>query len=167
MASKCLWKDKRETVYIELVTIWHKSISFFIKSSSISILHWGIHLCIVIKKIFSLPSLYLLAQSAGAVKYTDCTSGKGVRLPHHKCLEYDTKKSNGEVPVMLELWWMLSTPSLALLPSSLWPGVVAPDRVQSIGQTELNYVLMLNWITWNRTILIFELHTNTKLNCLN
>ena len=26
----------------------------------------------------------------------------------------------------------------------LWPGVVAPDRVLSMGQIELNYVLMLN-----------------------
>ena len=29
---------------------------------------------------------------------------------------------------------MLSTPSLPLLPSALWPGVVAPDRILSMGQ---------------------------------
>ena len=28
---------------------------------------------------------------------------------------------------MLELWEMRSTPSLLLLPRTLWPGVVAPD----------------------------------------
>ena len=34
-----------------------------------------------------------------------------------------------------------------LLPSptgSLWPGVLAPDRVKSMGEIELNCVLMLN-----------------------
>ena len=42
---------------------------------------------------------------------------------------------------------MQSTPSLSLLPGPLWPGVVAPDMVLSIGQIELNY-------------------NYTKLNCL-
>ena len=37
---------------------------------------------------------------------------------------------------MLELWGMRSTPLLPLLPGPLWPGVVAPDRVLSIGQIE-------------------------------
>ena len=50
------------------------------------------------------------------------------------------KQSDGEVPVMLELWRMQSTPSL---PGPLWPGMVAPDRVLSMGQIELNCVLML------------------------
>ena len=45
---------------------------------------------------------------------------------------------------MLELWEMRSTPSLPSLPSPLWYGVVAPDRVLSVGQIELNSVLMLN-----------------------
>ena len=66
-------------------------------------------------------------------------------------LGYDTKKSDGKVPVMLELLGMRSTPSLPLLPGPLWPRVVTPDRVQSIGQIELNCVLMLNLIVWNRT----------------
>ena len=39
---------------------------------------------------------------------------------------------------------MLSNPSLTLLPGPLWPGVVAPDRFLSMGQIELNNVLMLN-----------------------
>ena len=29
---------------------------------------------------------------------------------------------------MLELWGMWNTSSLPLLPGSLWPGVVAPDK---------------------------------------
>ena len=38
---------------------------------------------------------------------------------------------------MLELWELQSTPSLSSLPVPLWPGVVAPDRVLSMGQIEL------------------------------
>ena len=38
---------------------------------------------------------------------------------------------------MLELWGMLCTPSLQSLSSTLWPGVVAPDRVLSMDQIEL------------------------------
>ena len=48
---------------------------------------------------------------------------------------------------MLELWGMRNTPSWPSLPGPLWPGVVAPDRVLSIGQIELKCVLMLNWIS--------------------
>ena len=59
---------------------------------------------------------------------------------------YDAKKSDGEVPVMLELWGMRSTPSLTSLPGPLWSGVVALDRALSIGKTELKCILILNWI---------------------
>ena len=54
---------------------------------------------------------YFIAQLAGDVEYTDCTSveGGGVDTPH-KFLGYDTKQSDGEVPVMQELWEMWSTP---------------------------------------------------------
>ena len=38
---------------------------------------------------------------------------------------------------MLKLWMMQSTPSLPLLPGLLSPGVVAPDRILSMGQIEL------------------------------
>ena len=70
---------------------------------------------------------------------------RGVRPPtHNNCSGYDTKQSDGEVPVMLELWGMWSTPSLPSLPGLLWLRVVAPDRVLSMGQIELNWVLMLN-----------------------
>ena len=43
---------------------------------------------------------------------------RGVRLPPHlnKCPRYDTKQSDDEAPVMLELWGMWSIPSLPLLP---------------------------------------------------
>ena len=66
---------------------------------------------------------------------------------------------------------MQTTPSLLLLPASRWPGIVAPDKVLPMSQMELNCVLMLNWIVWDRTILKFNCvnkksYIYTKLNCL-
>ena len=69
-----------------------------------------------------------ITQSAGAVEYTNCISADG-----YEYSGYDTKQSDGEVSVMLELWGMRSTPSLPLLPGPLWPGVVAPNRALSMG----------------------------------
>ena len=43
------------------------------------------------------------AQSSGAVEYTDCISAEGVRSSPNKCPGYDTKQSDGEAPVILEL----------------------------------------------------------------
>ena len=57
----------------------------------------------------------VLAQSAWAVEYTDCISAEELD-PTNECPGYDTKPSDDEVPVMLELWGMWSTPSLPLLP---------------------------------------------------
>ena len=45
---------------------------------------------------------------------------------------------------MLELRRMRNTPSLTSLTGPLWPGVVTPDTALSMGQIELNCVLMLN-----------------------
>ena len=56
----------------------------------------------------------------------------------NECPAYDTKQFDGEVLVMLELWGMQSTPSLPLPPGPLWPGVVAPDKVLSMGQIKPN-----------------------------
>ena len=71
---------------------------------------------------------------------------KGVRpLTHsNECPENDTKQSDGESPVMLELWGMWSTPFLLSLLLPLWPRVVTPKRVLSMGQIKLNCVLRLN-----------------------
>ena len=44
-------------------------------------------------------------------------------------------------PVILELWGMQSIRSLPSLPAPLWPKVVVPDRVLSLGQIELFNVL--------------------------
>ena len=56
-----------------------------------------------------------------------------VEPPTNECPGYETKKSDGEVPVMLELWGMQSTSLLPLLPGQLCPGMVAPDRVLYVG----------------------------------
>ena len=53
---------------------------------------------------------------------------------------------------MLDLWGMRSNLSLPSLPGPLCLRVVAPDRVLSMSQIELNCVIMLNWIVWNRTV---------------
>ena len=58
---------------------------------------------------------------------------RGVRPHLNERPGYDTKQSDGEVPVVLEIWGMRSTPSLPLLPGPLWPGVVASDRFLSMG----------------------------------
>ena len=57
-----------------------------------------------------------LAQSAGAVEYTDCTSAERVRK--NECPGYDTKQSDGEVPVMLGLWGNAEHPFIAIAPRS-------------------------------------------------
>ena len=72
--------------------------------------------------------------------YIYCPVGWGCRIhqlqdtpPPNECPGYDTKQSDGEVPAMLELWGMRSTPSLPSLPGPLWPGMVAPDRALFMG----------------------------------
>ena len=45
---------------------------------------------------------------------------------------------------MLRFRGMRSAPSLSSFPGPLSLGVVAPDRVVSMGQIELNFVFMLN-----------------------
>ena len=77
------------------------------------------------------------------LQYTLTASLQRSKTPPMSVL-YMTLNNHGEAPVMLKLKGMQSTPSLLLLPGSLWPGVVASDRVLSIGQIELKYVLMLN-----------------------
>ena len=49
-----------------------------------------------------------MAQLAGPTEYTDCTSAEGLDLLN-EYPGYDTKKSDGKAPVMLEFWEMRST----------------------------------------------------------
>ena len=70
---------------------------------------------------------------------------RGVRRPpSNECPGYNPKKSDGEVPVILELWGMQSTPLLPLLPGPLWPGVVALDKGPIYGLNRTNCILLLN-----------------------
>ena len=81
---------------------------------------------------------------------------RGLKLPK-ECSGYDTKQSDDEAPVMLELWEMWSTSSLQLLTGSIWREVVALDRVLFMGQIEVNCVLMPKGIVWNR--IVFDIET--------
>ena len=83
----------------------------------------------------------------------------------------------GEVRLLLPKIWLWGSsysrtlgdaeyPFIVSLPGPLWLEVVAPDRVQAMGQIELNCLLMLNWIVWNGIVLTSKLCTYAKLNCL-
>ena len=81
-----------------------------------------------------------IAQSARAVE----SLLRSMILPARECPRYDTKQSDGEVLVKLELCVMPITPSFPSLPVPLWPREVITDRALSMAQIELNNVLMLN-----------------------
>ena len=78
----------------------------------------------------------MMAQLAGTVEYPDCFSVYGYDSPN-ACPVCDTIRSDEETPVVLELSGMRSTYSLPSLSGPFWPGVVAHDRILSIGQVEL------------------------------
>ena len=106
-----------------------------------------------------------LAKSARAVEYIDnFAEGKDPHTQTKWVSWYDTKKSNGEVLVLLELCGM------PLLPGPLWLEVLAPDKGSIYGLTrtvlELNCVLKLKWLAQNRTVLISKMCTHAKLNYL-
>ena len=73
-----------------------------------------------------LANLFLEFLESSSFKY---------RLPSNTTYSryIDTKQSDGEVPVMLELWGMQSNPLWPSLSVPLWSEVVAPDRVLSLG----------------------------------
>ena len=91
---------------------------------------------------------------AGVIEFTDCFSAKELDSPN-EYPGYDMKQSDGEVPIMLELWGMWSTSSVLLLPGLLWSRVVAPDRVLSMGT-----YAKLKWLKQN--YLTFKLLTYAK-----
>ena len=68
---------------------------------------------------------------------TPTASQQSGKTPPLSVQDMAYKHSNSESEVMLELWETRNTPSLPSLPGSLWPGMVASDRVRSIGQIEL------------------------------
>ena len=101
-----------------------------------------------------------ITQLVEAVEYTDFFSAERKDPLPNECPAYDTKQSDGEAPVMLELLGMRSIPSLPSHPGTLRPSVVTLDTVLSMGQTELNC------IGWDGVVFSFKLHTSAKQNCL-
>ena len=127
-------------IYIHLWTTQIQTWSFIFSFKSLSPLSLSL-------------SLYIYIYIVNRWKYSPVGWGcrihrlhfsKGVRPPTNKCPGYVTKQSDGEVP-------MISLPSL---PGPLMPGMEAPDRALSMGEIELNCILMLNWIVWIRTVFV-------------
>ena len=84
---------------------------------------------------------------------------RGKPLPHSmSVLDMTSKNLMVRLSNILKLWGMRSTPSLPLFSGPPFHGVLAPDRVRSMGQIELrtNKWLMLNWIIKNRTVWSFN-----------
>ena len=77
----------------------------------------------------------VIAQLAGALEYTGYISAKSTSSNEYP--GFDTKWSDREAPVILELSEMQSNLSFPLLPGRLWSAVVAPDRVVFMRQIEL------------------------------
>ena len=90
-----------------------------------------------------MDTLEILPSRLGLYNTPTASLQRGKTLPH-ECLGYNTKQSDDEVLVMLGLWGMRNTSSLSLLPGPLWLGMLANDWALSMGQIELNCILMLN-----------------------
>ena len=125
---------------------------FFSKTLRITFLN---NSCYILMKKFAL--------SAAALKYSDGFSEGGLDPSPNKCPGYNSKQYDGEVPVMLEIWGIRSTPKLSSLPGPLWPGVEAPDSALSMDQMELKCILMLSWIAWKKNLLIFKLYLQNRI----
>ena len=91
-------------------------------------------------------------------------------VPPNESPGYDTKQSDSEVPVMLELWWMWSTPSLLSLLGLLWLGGVAPVRTlytyAELKCLRCSCYWHWYWIVRGGNVLTLKLCTYAKLNCL-
>ena len=67
---------------------------------------------------------------------------RGIRLL--QLVSWIWHKPSDDEDLVLEIWEMLTIPSLPLLPGPLWPVVVVSVRVPSMGQIELfNHILYL------------------------
>ena len=65
-----------------------------------------------------------IAQSAGGVEHSNSFSAEGKDPLRNEYPGYETKQSDGEVPVMVELWGVHSTSSIPSLPGPLDSGPV-------------------------------------------
>ena len=73
------------------------------------------------KKNNCYPYFYILLKIKKTIAQSAETAPlqRGKTLPLNECPGYDTKQSDGEVPVMLGPWGIWSTPSLPLLQGPL------------------------------------------------
>ena len=92
-----------------------------------------------------------------------------VRPLPNECPVYDIKPSDSEAPA-LEILGMWSDHGLPLLPGPFWPGVVAPDRVLSMGQIEptvcANKWLMLNYDCYIAILETIKLYVKKELRLI-
>ena len=129
---------------------------YFVKTWSF---HLFIHLCIFFLIYLQRSKTLPTSSSVGyGYRIHRLHLWKEVRTTPNECSGYHIKQSDGEAVVMLELWWMQSTPSLPSHPGPLWPGVLAPERVLWVKKNCLTFKLSeikwfkLNWIASNRTV---------------
>ena len=73
-----------------------------------------------------------MSLSVWATEYSDCFSAEE-RYSPNECPGYGTKPSDGEAPVMLNLWGMWDTLLSPSHSAPLLSGVVAPDKFLSKG----------------------------------
>ena len=103
-----------------LYGLFNAEICFLWKCSSIiiNISFWFCVVWLIVERYTNFLRFFLLlsfdwfvnvTQSAGAGEYTDCTSTESQDSPPNECPVYDTKQSDGNVPVMLGLWGMRGT----------------------------------------------------------
>ena len=81
---------------------------------------------------------------------------RGKAPPHNVCAGYDTKQSDDEVPVMLELWGMRSTSSLPLLPGPLWSRV---GGYPSVVKQSVYFTAPADWATIPGFLMPNPIHT--------
>ena len=108
-------------------------------------------MCIIISNILLLNVIKV--QLAGVAEYTDCISEEGWDCPN-EYPGYRIKQSDGEAGALGNA----ANPFIAIAPGTTlaWSG--CSDRVLSMGQIDLNCILMLNWIVWKRSVFINELY---------
>ena len=122
-----------QTVYLCLTELF--KIELFWNLNCVLMLNWIVqNRTILTSKLHTYAKLNYLKYNCFDINSVYCPVSWGCRIHRlHLCNPgYDTKQSDGEVPVMLGLWGMQSTPSLPLVLGPLWPRMVAPDRALSM-----------------------------------
>ena len=126
--EKWFWKSEKEDVHKKVIhKRWTKK-----EASFLCMLHMGIDVC----KEYITHSLFPGSSVGWGCKIHLQHLCRGI-VSSNDCPRYDIEQSNGEAPIILELWEMWSTSSLPLFRGLFMPGVVAPERVLSMGQIEL------------------------------